>query len=145
MLARLIQNAQALHQGVGATAHRFAIPPTLQQRRQFDVGLNRQVVDQVEELEDEADVGAAEFRQRRLVHLAEDDALDLDPPGGGAIQATHQVQQRGFAAPRRPHHRHETPVGNVQRDTPQRRKRDGAGFVDLLHVYNFDQGGYASV
>ena len=75
---------------------------------------------------------AAKFRQRRLVHRAENDALDLDLPGGGAIQATHQVQQRGFAAPRRSQQNDEFALVQPEVDAAQRRDLDAAQRANRL-------------
>src|SRR5450759_3828468 len=65
---------------------------------QGDVLGRGQVGDQVEELEDEADLLPAEDRPAALIHGRDVVALDQHPPGIRRFEAGEQVQERALAA-----------------------------------------------
>ena len=67
----------------------------------------REVADQVEHLEDEADFLVA-HRGQGAVRIAGDGrAVDLHGPPGRLVEQPHQVEQRALPAARRPHDRNE--------------------------------------
>ncbi len=94
---------------------------------QGDVVEGREVVDQIEELEDHADVAAAEQGQPVLVQLPEVLALYPDGAGGRPVQPGHHVQQGGLAAPRGPHHGDRLTRADPQVDAVER-----LGVAELL-------------
>ena len=65
--------------------------------RQHDVLGRREHREQVEELEDEADVVAAQLRQLGVVEAADVDAGDGDLAGGRLVEAGEDVHQRRLA------------------------------------------------
>ena len=85
--------------------------------RQLDVLLGRELVQEVEGLEDEADLGAPQARQRPL-------GIPVDPlsgqpqlPGPWPVEPAEQVQQRRLPAAARPRHREHLTACYVQADT----------------------------
>ncbi len=72
-------------------------------QRQFDVLIDVQLVDEVEALEYEADVALAELGALLLLQAADLLSEQLIGALGGIIQEAEDVEQRGFAAARRPH------------------------------------------
>src|ERR1700692_1955585 len=59
--------------------------------------------EEVEELEDDADVGAAERRALLVSEAVDVDALDRDRPLVGRLQPAEHVEERALAAPARAH------------------------------------------
>src|SRR3954447_7932931 len=92
---------------------RFAAGELERQRDVLGRGEHRE---QVEELKDEADVVAPQFRQLRVVEAADVDAGDGDLTGGGRVEAGEDVHQRGLARARWTHHRGQLAGGDVDRD-----------------------------
>src|SRR6185437_11751541 len=72
---------------------------------QQDVVQHGHVVEQVEELEDHADVPAPEAGQAGLAELVHPLPRHQDLAAGGTVEAGDEVEQRGLAAPGRAHHR----------------------------------------
>ena len=72
-------------------------------QRQLDVLIDVQLVDEVEALEHEADVAFAELGALLLLQAADLLAEQLVGALGGVVQEAEDVEQRGFAAARRPH------------------------------------------
>ena len=56
---------------------------------------------QVEALEDESDVAAAQQRKLVVVHARQIVAIEYDVPAGCTIQSCQRVHQRGFAGTRK--------------------------------------------
>ena len=75
--------------------------------RHGDVLVRGQRRDEVEELEDEPDLLAAQPRERVLVEPRDVDAVDEHVAGRRRVEAGDQAEQRGLAAARRPDDRHE--------------------------------------
>jgi hypothetical protein len=71
--------------------------PASQPARQLHVLPGSQRGDEVERLEDEADPGAAQDRQRAGGQAAEHGARDADLAGGDAVEPGGALQQRGLA------------------------------------------------
>ena len=74
-----------------------------QAQRQRDVLGRGQRGEEVEELEDDADVVAAERRALLVGERVHVDALDLDRSLVGRLEAAEHVQERALAAAARPH------------------------------------------
>ena len=92
--------------------------------RQFDVLIDVELVDEVEALEHEADVALAEFGALALLQLAHLLTEQLVGAARGVVQEAEDVEQRGFAAARRPHHGHELAGLDFEGDTVQREGLD---------------------
>jgi hypothetical protein len=101
---------------------------------EFDVFSNRQLVDQVEALEHEAQrhrakAGEFGFIERRKIALAEQIA-----PCRRAIDRAQRVEQGGFAATRRPHDGYEFARCHVEVDVGQRGRFHFVGNIAALDI-----------
>ena len=84
-----------------------AVAATGERQGQPDVLLGREDGDEVEGLEDEADLVAPQPRQVGVVELADLRAGDRHDAAGGAVEAGQQVHERRLAGPRGTHDRGE--------------------------------------
>src|SRR3546814_7554632 len=82
------------------------------EQRQLDILAHRQFIDQVEALEDEADRGLADLGEAALGQPRDLFAVKNIRAARWAVEHPHQVEQRRFAAPRRPHDRDEFTLGD---------------------------------
>jgi len=80
-----------------------------------------QVIEQVEELEDHPHLAAPVPRRPGLAHAVDPLPGHGHRPAARLVESGDQVQQRGFPAARRAHHRHRLPPGDGQADPVQRR------------------------
>ena len=94
----------------------LAARPAAQVQRQADVLEARQGRQQVEELEDEADLVAADAGQRVVRQAAQGFAVDGDDAGGGAIESAEQVEQRGLSRARGSDDRDHLAAGDGESD-----------------------------
>ena len=99
------------------------------QQRQGDVFLGGQRRQEVEKLEDETDVVAPDECCLPVVQDREAFARQGDLAGGGAIQPAEEVEQRRFAAARRPHDGYEFSFGDLEIQAGQRVDAHGAHLV----------------
>ncbi len=67
-------------------------------QREFDIFEGRQGVKQLERLEDEANLGAADFGERSIVEARGGNAVKLNLAEGGEIHGAGKIEQRGLAA-----------------------------------------------
>ena len=105
-------------------------------KRQLNVLIHIEFVDQVEALEHEADVAFAELGTLFLLEAADLGAEEFIGTTGGIVQQAQNVQQRGLAAARRPHDGHELAVFDFKRDAIQRRG------LDLFRAEDLGEVGY---
>ena len=91
-------------------------------------------VEQVEELEDDADVSAAETRQPVLPRPVDALAGDFDRAVVDGVETGDDVQQRRLAAAGRSGDRDELAVGDVEVDTAQRAYRRQLGGERASHA-----------
>ena len=96
--------------------------------REPDVLLGGQRGDQVEELEDEADLLAAEVGELVLREVRDVDAVDDDASVGGRVDAAEEVEERGLARAARSDDRHELAARDAEIDVVE------GGDVDLAHL-----------
>ena len=89
-------------------------------QRQLDVVQRGGARQQVEGLEDEADLLVADARQLVVVQLADQLAVEPVAALGGRVQAADQVHQRGLAGAGRAHDGHVLVVLDAQGDAAQR-------------------------
>ena len=125
---------------VGALAA-LGLAELRQQQRQLHVLARGEHRDQVEELEDEADVLGAEARELVLGQLVQQPARDRDAALGRPVEAREQVQERRLARARRPHQRHEAAALDRERDVLERVHLVGAAPIDPGDVLELDQAG----
>ena len=85
-----------------------------------DVLLRREHRQQVELLEDEADVPAAQLGQVLVGHLGDVLAADLHAAVGRAVEPGEQVHERRLAGARRAHDGRELADGDLEGDAAQR-------------------------
>src|ERR1022692_538580 len=86
---------------------------------QQNVADGRQVRNQIELLEYEAELLAPEDVLSGLIHRCQVIAADGDRAGGGGVESAQQVQQRALARTRRAHDKREGSIGHFERDAPQ--------------------------
>ena len=92
-------------------------------QRQEDVLARVEDRQQVEELEDEADVVAAQLGELAVVEPGEVDAVDHDRARGRAVEAGEDVHQRRLARARRAHDRGQPAGRELDRDAVERGHR----------------------
>ena len=108
--------------------------------REEDVLLRGEHGEEVEELEDEADVLAPELRQLGVAELGDGRPVDLDVALGGTVEAGEDVHEGRLAGARGPHDGGELAALDVQRDAAQRSHRGVAFAVDADDVVRRDDG-----
>ena len=89
----------------------------------------RQLWDQVETLEDEADVSAAEHRQVTLFHRKNIFSVNEHLPRSGSVQRADHIQQRTFAGTRLTDNRNKLTFGDGEGGVFQSMNRSLAGPV----------------
>ena len=105
--------------------------PAVEQRN-LHVVEHAQVGDQVEGLEDEADLLVADRGERAIAIAGDRRPVDLHRAPGRRVEQPDQVEQRALAAAGRPHDRDELPFADVEVDVGERHRLDAIGAVDLL-------------
>ena len=105
-----------------------------------DVLLGGQGGDQVEELEDEADVLAAKQREFSAVEVRDVVLAEGDRAARGRVDSAEQVEQRGLAGARRAQDRHELAAVDGELVDVQRLDLDLAHLVDAANVAHDDEG-----
>ena len=95
---------------------------------------------QVEALEDEADLGAAHFGAFGIGEFGEVDAVDEDGAGGGAGEAAEDVEERGFAGAGGADDGDELAGGDGEVDVAEGGDLEFAGAVGLAEVLGEDDG-----
>ena len=93
---------------------------------------------QVEGLEDEADLAVADRGQLVVVHLRDDLAAQHVAPLAGRVEAADQVHQGRLAGARRPHDRHVLAALDLEGDAAQRVDLLGAHLVGAPEVLGVD-------
>src|SRR5207248_1038498 len=106
---------------------------SVEQKGDGDVLPRGQRREQVEELEDEAQLMASQVRQLVVVELGDVDAADPDVPGGGRVEAAHEMEQGALARPAGAEYRHELTRGDGERDVVEGPDRLRAAPVVLHH------------
>jgi hypothetical protein len=117
-----VQQAQRVEQVAGPSGG-LGGPAAGDQRGERDVLQRREVLDEMEELEDQAHVAAAQPGQPGAAQLLGADTGERDRALVRPVQARDQVQQGGLAAAGRPHQRDELPGPHREVDPAQRTHR----------------------
>ena len=86
-------------------------------KRNLDIFLRRQGRDQIECLEDHANLVIAHYGQFSLAHPCDIDAIDQYLATGGVIQAGDDTQQRTFTRTRWPDNGDEFSTHDLKTDT----------------------------
>ena len=92
---------------------------TLVVQRNLDVFHDRQLLDQVIRLKDEADAGSADHGKLVVAHLGDIVVAEKELAAGRLVQATEQVEQRALAGTGRAHDGHIVPFGNGEAHAAQ--------------------------
>ena len=107
-------------------------------RRKLDIFERRQVGDQIVELEDKANVGAAVFHELRLVGGAHVAPVHRHSAGGYRIHAAQDVERRGLAGTRGAQDNGELTALNGKARAVERVNAGIALAVRLDDVFEFD-------
>ena len=107
-------------------------------QRQLDVAPRRQVGEQVELLEHEADEAVADVGELVLVEGCDVVAGEAEDSRRRHVEAPEDVHQRRLARAGRPDDGDELVLVDAQRDVAQRRDLEVAGGVDLADVDQLD-------
>src|SRR4029077_10626417 len=104
---------------------------TRQERGQLDVLLRGELVHQLERLEDESDLVAAQVREGAFGELVDALPRDRQLTGARTIEPADQVEQRRFATATWTHHRHGLAAAHVEVDRVERAHQALAAAVVL--------------
>src|SRR5690242_18702040 len=86
------------------------------EQSEFDILADRELVDQIEALEDEADVVLARLGKRDFGEARDLLAVEHVGPAGGAIEHSHDIQQGRLAAAGWAHDGDELALGDFEVD-----------------------------
>jgi hypothetical protein len=114
-------------------------------QRQQDVLLGAQYRQQVEGLEDEPDLVAAQLRELAVVEIAQLDAVDRDRSRGREVKPCERVHQGGLAGPGRSHDRGEATAREADTDVHKRVHGGLAGAVAATDVPSLDDVGRPAI
>src|SRR5262249_46669335 len=109
-----------------------------QKERVLDVLVRGEDRDEVEGLEDIADVSGAEGGLRVVAERQDDHAADLQPSGGGNVDAAEQVEERRLAASGGSDHHREALRRNLEADAVEGRDLDLSASVPLVDPFEPD-------
>ena len=119
-----------------ALGSRAAAGEVERQHRVLECGERRE---ELEELEDDPDVGAAPDCELLLAEIVQPAAVDRDDPGGRAVDAGDHVHDRRLAAAGRADDRHHLALLDRQVDAAKRPVLELPGAEDLLDSLEVDQ------
>ena len=109
-------------------------------QRHVDVVVDVEVRDQIEALEDEADLLVAQARALVVREPAHVLAVEHVAAGVEGLEQPGHVQERGLAGARGAGHGDELAGADVQREVAQRVRLDEVGAVDLADVVHLEHG-----
>ncbi len=105
----------------------------------FDVFLRGQGRDQVEGLEDHANLAVAHHCQFAFAHARDIDAVDQHLPGGWIVETGDDAQQGTFAGTGRPHDGDKLAAQNLKTDALEdidALATEGQALGDVLHIHD---------
>src|SRR6185312_8696018 len=106
--------------------------------RQLDLRERARARNEVEALEDEAELAVADVGEVVVVEGAHVDRVEQVAAPGRRVEAAEDVHERALAAARAAHHRDEVAALDAQRDAPQRVHGEVPHRVRLRHVGDVD-------
>src|SRR5437762_12089888 len=127
-MLRAVRNADLVEHAVDPLLARGATVIVIE-KRELDILADSQLVDQIEALENEADIGLARFGELRLAQPRDLLTVEDVAPARGTIEHAHDVELGRLAAARRAHDRDELAVGDIEVDTIKRSRLNGVGAV----------------
>ena len=142
-MGRAMVEADLLQAGVHAGAP-FPLRYAAVEEGRLHVLLHRELGDQVEGLEDEADAPVAQRGELRVVEARDLPAVEEIVAARGAVQAAEDAEQRRLARPRGAHHRHRLAGRDLEAHVAQRGDLDGAPRVGLADSLQLDEDGHLS-
>src|SRR5262249_47565991 len=107
---------------------------------QFEVLDCGGALQEIEALEDEAEIVAAQQRELVACHAADFHAAEEVLPAGRRIETAQEVHRGGLARARKAHHRNAPAVMDIEIDAAQRHDFGFAGAVDLRYGPKGDEG-----
>src|SRR5262245_37652999 len=107
-------------------------------QRQFDVFINRKLINQVETLEDEPNLTIANAPPSAKPQVFDSLSVQLVLAAGWRIQQAYDREQCGLPASRRPGDGHILAFGNTQMHSRQRMSLDLVGVKNLGQFFNLD-------
>ncbi len=110
-------------------------------QRQFDVLERGRAGEQVEALEDEAEIVAAQERPLVAAEARDIDAVEAVGAGGRPVEAADDVHRGRLAGARRPHDGDELALADRQVDAVERAHLGLSAAVVAADAAQFDQGG----
>src|SRR3954454_24964266 len=108
-------------------------------QRQVDVLRDGEIADEVERLEDEADLAIADARAVGEIELLDRFAGELVAAGRRRVEQTEDREERRFAAAGRAGDRDVLAAADLQMDGCQGMRLELVGVEDLAHVFESDQ------
>ncbi|MEZ4456432.1 MAG: hypothetical protein R2882_07775 [Gemmatimonadales bacterium] len=111
----------------------------------LDVLPGRERRDQMERLEDEADLLGPELGSFVFSEAAEIGAVEGHPAAAGPVEPREQAEERGLAAARGPDDREEAAALEGERDIVQHRQPPAAGQIGLREAVADEHGGVCVV
>ena len=111
-------------------------------QRYVDVVEQVEVGDQVEALEDEADLLVAQARTRVVAQVADVLAVEQELPAGEGLQQAGDVEEGGLARTRRTGDGDELALADMQVEGTQRMRFHLFGSVDLGDLAHLKHGGF---
>src|SRR6266851_6601604 len=106
--------------------------------RDGDVAFGGQGGQQIEALEDEANLVAAELGTRRVTELGQIVAVHQHAAAGGLGQSADDVKKRGLSAAGGPHDRNRLSRQDLKVDAAERRHFHFAGPIELPQTFGFE-------
>src|SRR5690606_11270166 len=139
VVAQAMRHAHALERLHHATLALLLAQPRAIRQRQLDVLEDGEISEQVERLEDEADLAVADPRPLRRVELLDRRAVHPIPAAARRIEQTEDREQRRFAATRRALDGHVLALADIEVNARKGVSLDLVGIEDLRHVLELDQ------
>ena len=135
-MAQTFTQSKCVHQTVEpCTVHLLA----RQSQGHHDVLLGREHRQQIEALEDETDVVAAQQRELLVVELRQVAPLEHDAAAGGRVQTAHHMHQRRFSGSGRSHNRREPALLELHVDIFQRMHQAFTRAIVLHQIDGLDR------
>src|SRR5690606_22281230 len=124
---------ETVHRSFADLRHREPAVPAIE-HRQLDILERGRAGEEIETLEDEAELLVAQVRELVAVELVDIDAVQQVGAAGRAVEAAEHVHQRRLAGAARTHEGDEFALVDVERDAANGMNGNLARLVDLVDV-----------